>query len=795
MRSQISAALACSLLLCSFATVRTHAQSAPTLLFNGRQNAAVSLGEPLDIRVVGTPGAVFSIVMDVTPGPIMVAGHSIPLGASPLTTVTHNLQIIPATGVYTDQLTLGNNPWFLGVRFYAVAVEFNANAPGGFMPSNGATGAFVSPPDAGADTAGFVGRAITIDGSGTREYLTGQLQSGISLSWIIVGGPAGHDGVLSNTGIEFPSLTATVPGLYTLELAVDLPGTNGGAFDYVNVNVYELTSVTLPSGLFAPTPNIIFGADLQGPAFSSFSAPGIATANGNHIGFLQSASANRTQFQLEVVAPTGQKISKGFTIFNNAGAMMTSPASSAISVNMKQPAINAIANLLSTMMAGYDLSAAVAGAPPTNIVYVPGLFGTATFSADVSLQDIHYSGVPQIQLTPGNGNIVGSVTIQNLELDFWVTGQVFAIPYSESATLNVGTAVITVDGVVALNNATFTSSVNNVNTSLSSVSLSPGGVITAFGSLFTSSITPTIESSMSTTIADLFPSLMDTYLNDLPSELDLLLPAGIDGALDFAPEAIAFTPGSFRIDMAGGAHSYQSAPNAPSYTRYFSTPSSPPTLAPTSPNGGTYDFALSVSDDALNQAGPAILETGLMNVAFSGQLDIGGQVMDMNAGNMVFMFPGVGFEKFDSAAAVYLKIKPTSPPYALMGSPTGELGQVFVSDLEVDMAVEVSPGVEVSVLTVGLNGTVGLDVLLDLAAPTMEMVAGTAVGSAYAISTLPGVDATPVVLGLGQLLGLIVPSMMATIGPIPVPDMTGVGVGTNLVELVQQGDHAVLYTN
>jgi hypothetical protein len=120
---------------------------------------------------------------------------------------------------------------------------------------------------------------------------------------------------------------------------------------------------------------------------------------------------------------------------------------------------------------------------------------------------------------------------------------------------------------------------------------------------------------------------------------------------------------------------------------------------------------------------------------------------------------------------------------------------VFVSDLEVDMAVEVSPGVEVSVLTVGLNGTVGLDVILDLNAPTIEMVAGSAIGSAYAISTLPGVDATPVTVGLGQLLGLIVPSMMATIGPIPVPDMTGVGVGTNLVELVQQGDHAVLYTN
>ena len=217
-----------------------------------------------------------------------------------------------------------------------------------------------------------------------------------------------------------------------------------------------------------------------------------------------------------------------------------------------------------------------------------------------------------------------------------MSGQIFAIPYSETATLNVGTAIITVDGSVALNNAVFSSSANNVNTSLSSVSLSPGGLITAFASLFTSAITPMIESAMSTTIADAFPTLMDTYLNDLPSELDLLLAAGIDGALDFAPEAVSFSPGSFRIDMAGGAHSYQIAPNAPSYTRYFSTPSSPPTLAATSPNGSSYDFALAVTDDALNQAGTALLETGLMNVAFTGQLDLMGQLMDMNAGNMVY---------------------------------------------------------------------------------------------------------------------------------------------------------------
>ena len=75
------------------------------------------------------------------------------------------------------------------------------------------------------------------------------------------------------------------------------------------------------------------------------------------------------------------------------------------------------------------------------------------------------------------------------------------------------------------------------------------------------------------------------------------------------------------------------------------------------------------------------------------------------------------------------------------------------------------------------------------------MVAGTTVGSAYAISTMPGVDAGPITLGLGQLLGMIVPGMMSAIGPIPIPDLTGVGVGTNLVELIQQGDHAVLYTN
>jgi hypothetical protein len=446
-------------------------------------------------------------------------------------------------------------------------------------------------------------------------------------------------------------------------------------------------------------------------------------------------------------------------------------------------------------MAGYDLAAAVAGGPSTNIAYVPGLFGTATFSADVTLQDIRYTGIPQITLTPGNGTLNGSVTLQNLELDFWVTGEVFAINYSETATLTTSSATVSLDGTVTLNNAVFSTSTSNVNTSLSNVTLQPGGVITSFASLFTSSITPMIESAMSTTISGVFPSLMDDYLNTMPSEWDLLLTAGIDGALDFEPEAIVFTSGAFRIDMAAGAHAYSVAPGAPNYSRTFTTPTTPPTLGNTAPNGGAYDFAVAVSTDALNQAGAAMLETGLMNLHYSGQLDIMGTPLDMNAGNMIFLFPGIGFEKFDPAAIVYMNVKPTAPPVAKLGSPNGDLGQILVSDLEVELVVEVSPGVEVPVMTLGINGEVGLNLLIDLTAPTVEMVAGTTVGSAYAISTMPGVDAGPITLGLGQLLGMIVPGMMSAIGPIPIPDLTGVGVGTNLVELIQQGDHAVLYTN
>lgn len=786
----------CSICLLTAAMGRpVLAQSAPVLILNGRFHSAVSLGQPMDVKVVGTPGTVFSVVMDVVGGPTYFGGHALPIGGSPFMVITHHMQVIPPNGVFNSQIPIAVSTAFQGIQFYAVAIAFNSAAPGGFLPSNGATGTFITAPDAGLDTAGMAGRPITLDGSGSRDAVSGQLHPSQTVTWSIVGGPPGHGASLQNPSLEFPTLLTNVPGTYLLRLSAGFPWTFGGASDDVSVSVHEFTNVSLPTGLFAPTPNVIFGADVSGPAFNSFGAPGIAMANGSHLGFVQPAGADRTQFQLELVSSSGQKMSEGFTIFNNPGISMNNPVSSGFSIMMRQASINTIAGYFATELAGYDLTAAVAGGAPVNIAYVPGLFGTATFSADVTLQDIRYAGIPQITLTPGNGTIGGSVTLQNLELDFWVTGEVFAINYSELATLVVNTATVNLDGTVNLSGGVFSTTANNINTSLSGVTLQPGGVITSFASLFTSSITPEIEAAISTTIANAFPTLMDDYLNTIPNQLDLLTTAGISGALDFSPQSIAFTPGAFRIDMAAGAHAYTLAPGAPNYTKTFNTPSGPPTMGSTSPNGSSYDFAVSVSDDALNQAGAAFLETGLMNMHYNGQLDIMGTLLDMNAGNMIFLFPGVGFEKFDPSALVFMNVVPTSPPVAKIGASNGDLGSILVSDLEVELSVELSTGVEIPVLTLGINGEVGLNISVDLTASTVEMIPGTTVGTAYAISTMPGVDAGPLTLGLGQLLGMIVPSMMSAIGPIPLPDLTGVGVGSNLVELVGQGDHAVLYTN
>ena len=288
---------------------------------------------------------------------------------------------------------------------------------------------------------------------------------------------------------------------------------------------------------------------------------------------------------------------------------------------------------------------------------------------------------------------------------------------------------------------------------------------------------------------------MDDFLNSVPQELSLG-PLGIPGAFDFRPRQVDFQPGDFTIQMAAGAHTNVIDPAATQPPGWYNTPNPPPGFGASIPGSGVgFSTAAALSDDFFNRALAELVRGGGLDFTFSGTIEFGGFPLETNAGDMAFVFPFVGFEKFDPTTPVALEVKPTVSPIVSVGAATGELLEMTVSDLVVDLVAMPSPGHRVSVLRMGISGTVGLDATLDLVAGTLDLLPMTVDAQGYAMNSLPGIDAAPVVSSLGFLLQAILPGLLSSLGSIPIPDISGLGLGVNLEAILGQNDFVYIYTN
>jgi hypothetical protein len=86
--------------------------------------------------------------------------------------------------------------------------------------------------DAGADRSAAPTRAITLDGSASRD----PNNTSLTYSWRIVSQPTGSQPTLANATTATPRFTADVPGLYTVALTVS-DGSLTSAADQVNITV------------------------------------------------------------------------------------------------------------------------------------------------------------------------------------------------------------------------------------------------------------------------------------------------------------------------------------------------------------------------------------------------------------------------------------------------------------------------------------------------------------------------------------------------------------------------------
>lgn len=114
----------------------TCATFASDLKFDGSTSLAKPVGTNLSVDLTGNPGLPAFVLVDVSPGPVVLFGESIDLGFSSLFWIAA-AGVTDAAGVFHTDMPIANMPAWAGAVFYAVGVTLDPVNPNGFDVSPG----------------------------------------------------------------------------------------------------------------------------------------------------------------------------------------------------------------------------------------------------------------------------------------------------------------------------------------------------------------------------------------------------------------------------------------------------------------------------------------------------------------------------------------------------------------------------------------------------------------------------------------------------------------------------------
>ena len=780
MLTKIKCLVVCFLLL----TATAAAQAPIDLRLNGEYNGAAPIGGTMTIDIATTPTVWGDILFSTDPGPTLVFNtYLIPVGINSPSLQIYPLFLTDGIGNFSATIPLIDDLVWEGVTYYAYAYTYDSSDPTGFGGSNQASCTFTRKVSAGAETAGFVGKAITLDGSFVGAQ--GPLPSNLGTNWTILNGPAGHAAQLDGADTLFPTLTADLPGTYDVALDLSFPGTTGGSQDIVSVDVFELSFANHGQGDFDTMDPVTDTVTLNGPAATSLGIVGGASVTNGSLPISSAAGSPFTHETIEVLATSGQRIAQGGTVVNNAGAgLMTAPADSLVA-NLKQPILDDLENVVEPLLA------AVPAPPVSGLPSIP-LINTTFFTANATLQSISYDSFIDIELSFDPGAVGVQVTLTNVVLVFDINGTIVFAPYSDVGTLTMASVTVSFDLVPGVTGGVFASTSANETATITGATLSfQNNLIPASqtGSIL-GVLLPTIETLMATTIPPLVVPAFDGALNALPQSIDLST-QGIDVVLAFTPTSINIVSGSATIFFDAGATATVIDPAAAPISAYYSTPSAAPTYGATVP-GTTqpYDLAASIGDDLLNQMLAAFLQAGVFETELGGNFDLGGgMTLNGDAASFDTAFPGLGFDRFDPMAPVTLAVHPTVTPVILVDNNGGSSNYALAfSDFEIEVLVEVSAGHRAPVLRLGAEGSAALSVTVDPVLGTISITPGAASVGLDALASLPGIDPSGSIASLTALANGALTSALVPLTGIPLPTIAGsTGVMGNVVGVLADG--------
>ena len=769
------------------------AQTAVDLRLNGEHHATAPIGGVMQISMTTTPNKWGSLLFSLNPGPTTVFGTPIPIGIDATTIVSHQFLNTGPGGTFVAQVNLIDDLFWEGITYYAYGYTFDNSTPFGFGSSNQASVTFTRHVNAGQDTAGFVNEGITLDGGDL--IAQGPLHSGLQISWMITNGPLGHAATLTGQDTAFPTLTADLPGTYDIQLDLGFAGTTGGSSDVVSVDVFELDVVAQPQGTFSTADPVSFSANLNGPAAPTFGLSGGTASATNSISGTSAAGTPATSFIYEATAGNGQNLGRGRTIINNMGGVLAAPPADSIVANFQQATLDQLEVILESALAGVDLSGPIPLAAP-----IP-LISTFLFSATITPQTFSYDPNILIDMTFVANAINVQMTLNNVNFTFDVTGNIVFVPYMDTGMLTATSVVLDFDVIPTITNGVYSTTTANETATIN------GAALTFVNNIIPASQTGTIlpllvssvENLLSTLIPPVLPPLIDTTLNAIPQSIDLS-GSGVDITMNLVPTSLMIAPGEMSLGYGGGASANAIAPGAPILLGYYQTLNPKPTYGGTVPGTTTiYDFAASIGDDLINQLLAAATEAGSLNFDIDGSFDIGGTTVSANAAAFALIFPGAGFDRFDGASRIKATVTPTIAPLVTLDNLGGSDNyNLILADTELDIQVEVTPGYWASALRMGLGAQTGISITVNTATNTFDLTPGTTTATAYAITSMPGVNLTSSLTTLSGLINGVLPNLLIPITGIPLVTIPGT-MSTPGVAAIQldgaAGDYISLFLN
>lgn len=754
--------------------------TAQTLALDGVTGAVrVAPGATLSAELTGTPGALVWLAIGEDPGPSTIANLSVPLDLTrPFAFLLQGVPL-PASGRLTLSAVLPSTPQLSGSTFHLAAILVAPSLPGGVAVTNAASFRFVDPgADAGPDTIALIGGAATLDG--TASSLQGMP------TWTMRSAPAGSAAVLSGSQTLTPFFRPDLPGRYVLELQTS--GSGRLSVDTVLVQVWDLSVSSVSDGAFVTFDPLIRGR-LQGPPGATVAlggAPVTIGFGGNFDAGTYPTTPGPNPVDLVLTAPSGEQLTRSITVIRGAGLPLGIPLSRGFTTRLAGGGVDAIEDLLEAQVAGFDINSILTALPTTTIT------NTFAFSARYRFTSASIDPNATVDLVPQNGFLQARATLRNVRAVARITGSIFGIGYTETATITASSALLTGDVTIAPDAAgNLQITLTNGNVNLQGFNFSVGSILNGIAQL--GLIQSALESQVENALRDFLP-LIPQELNPLLASLGLSASSGTTGL----PFDVAFPFVAVAIDPAGVSFinrfqaSVASPPAAaPAITASLFTADPPTPVPATTPFGnGAYDVGALLEDDLLNRLLAALARSGFLNAAID---PTGGPLgMPLTAQAASFLLPNAGFERFPAAWPVVGDITPTTAPTIGLVPGLANQGRLAFDGVRLTLDVLAPSGTRVPVLDVVLSLRADVDAVLAADLSTLSLNASNVTITGRLQGAIAGSNAAFLVGNLTPVGQFVLPQLLSSLQGLPLPAL-GIN-GTVLETSVSPSDPSRLGT-